>query len=133
MPFYRGPTALTFSGAFIVESGWLFPEKTIRNSCFGTGTDRIYLHPDVTCRIESPETGRGFLIRQQRSSATVIWNPGPMIKAAAMVDMSGEEYREMVCAEAVIACQELVVLRPGERLMCWPQRLSNGLRDNFET
>lgn len=76
-------------------------------------TDRIYLLPDATCRIESPETGRDFLIRQQGSSATVIWNPGP-IQAAAMVDMSGEEYQEMVCVEAVIAPQESVVLRPGD-------------------
>ena len=75
--------------------------------------DRIYLTPDAICRIESPETSRDILIRQQGSSATVIWNPGPR-KAASMADMSGDEYREMVCVEAAIASQAPVVLQPGE-------------------
>jgi D-hexose-6-phosphate mutarotase len=79
----------------------------------GQETDRIYLLPDSICRIESPETGRDILVRSQGSSATVVWNPGP-IKAAAMADMIGEEYREMVCVEAAIAPQEPLVLRPGE-------------------
>ncbi len=76
-------------------------------------TDRIYLSPDATCRIESLETSRDILIRQQGSSATVIWNPGPR-KASAMADMSGEEYREMVCVETAIAPQLPIILQPGE-------------------
>jgi D-hexose-6-phosphate mutarotase len=80
---------------------------------FEQETDRIYLLSDAACRVESPETGRDILIRQQGSTATVVWNHGP-IKAAAMADMSGEEYREMVCVEAAIAPQAPVVLRPGE-------------------
>ena len=76
-------------------------------------TDRIYLSPDATCWIESLETSRDILIRQQGSTATVVWNPGP-IKAAAMADMSGDEYREMVCVEGAIAPQAPVVLQPGE-------------------
>lgn len=75
-------------------------------------TDRIYLLPDAVCRIESPESGRNILIRQQGSTATVLWNPGP-IKAAAMADMSGEEYREMICVESAIAPQFPVILQPG--------------------
>ncbi len=76
-------------------------------------TDRIYLLPDAACRIESPETGRDFLIRQQGSTATVVWNPGP-VRAAAMADMTGEEYRQMVCVETAIAPQAPILLHPGK-------------------
>lgn len=75
-------------------------------------TDRIYLLPDAVCRLESPETRRTILIRQQGSSATVVWNPGP-VKVAAMADMSGEEYRKMICVESVIAPQLPIILPPG--------------------
>lgn len=79
---------------------------------FREETDRIYLLPDAVCRIESPESGRNILIRQPGSTATVVWNPGP-IKAAAMADMSGEEYRQMICVESAIAPQFPVILQPG--------------------
>ena len=94
-------------------------------------TDRIYLTPDAICRIESPEISRDILIRQQGSSATVIWNPGPR-KAAAMADMSGEEYREMVCVEAAIAPQAPVVLQPGE-IHVLATEIVNDLGNDFET
>jgi D-hexose-6-phosphate mutarotase len=76
-------------------------------------TDRIYLLPDAVCRIESPDINQDILVLQQGSSATVIWNPGPC-KAATMADMSGDEYREMVCVEAAIAPQAPFVMQPGE-------------------
>lgn len=79
---------------------------------FEQETDRIYLILDAACRIEILERGRDFQIRQQGSTATVVWNPGP-IKASAMADMIGEEYREMVCVETAIAPQTPVVLQPG--------------------
>jgi glucose-6-phosphate 1-epimerase len=41
-------------------------------------TDGIYLLSDAVCRIESPENCRVLLVSQQGSSATVVWNPGPV-------------------------------------------------------
>jgi glucose-6-phosphate 1-epimerase len=80
---------------------------------FSRETDRIYLLPDGACRIESPETGQDILIRQQGSTATVVWNPGPE-KAEAMADMTGDEYRQMVCVETAIAPQVPILLHPGK-------------------
>lgn len=79
---------------------------------FEQETDRIYLILDAACRVESPESGRDFQIRQQGSTATVVWNPGP-VKVSDMADMIAEEYREMVCVETAIAPQAPVVLQPG--------------------
>jgi D-hexose-6-phosphate mutarotase len=79
---------------------------------FNGETDRIYLIPDGACRLESPEAGRDIVLRQQGSTATVVWNPGP-VKANAMADMLGEEYRQMLCVESAIAPQAPVVLAPG--------------------
>jgi len=81
---------------------------------FEQETDRLYLIPDAPCRIEIPESGRDILVRQQGSTATVVWNPGP-VKASAMGDMIGEEYREMVCVETAIAPQAAIILQPGAR------------------
>ncbi|MFH2124608.1 MAG: D-hexose-6-phosphate mutarotase [Pseudomonadota bacterium] len=79
---------------------------------FEQETDRIYLVSDAACRIEIPESGRDLLLRQQGSTATVVWNPGS-VKPLAMADMTGEEYREMVCVETAIAPQIPVILQPG--------------------
>lgn len=90
-----------------------FARKTQRGPVrFNQETDRIYLLPDADCRIESPESRCDILLRQQGGTATVVWNPGP-VKAAAMGDMAGEEYRQMVCVESAIAPQVPVVLQPG--------------------
>jgi glucose-6-phosphate 1-epimerase len=79
---------------------------------FNGETDRIYLRSDGACRLESPEAGRDILLCQQGSTATVVWNPGP-VKANAMADMLGEEYRQMLCVESAISPQAPVVLAPG--------------------
>lgn len=81
--------------------------------CIGE-TDRIYLRPDAACRIESPDRGREIMLRQQGSTATVVWNPGPE-KAAIMADMADGEYRRMLCAETAIAPQASLLLAPQER------------------
>ena len=94
-------------------------------------TDRIYLLPDAACRIESSDINQDVFVRQQGSTATVIWNPGPW-KAAAMADMSGDEYREMVCVEAAIAPQAPVVLQPGE-IHVLATEIVHGLGNDFET
>ncbi|MBU1649666.1 MAG: D-hexose-6-phosphate mutarotase [Proteobacteria bacterium] len=79
---------------------------------FEQETDRIYLIADAACRIAIPESGRDCLISQEGSTATVVWNPGP-VKASAMADMIAEEYREMVCVETAIAPQTPLILQPG--------------------
>jgi len=79
---------------------------------FDQETDLIYLLPGTLCRLASPESGRTILIRQQRCTATVVWNPGP-VKAASMADMGDGEYQQMLCVESAFAPQSPVVLAPG--------------------
>ncbi len=100
-------------GTHYLDKTAAFAEKLQTGPVVCNGeTDRIYLLPNGACRLESPEAGRDILIRQQGSTATVVWNPGP-VKASAMADMLGEEYRQMLCVESAIAPQAPVLLAPG--------------------
>lgn len=74
--------------------------------------DRIYLDHCGVCEIRDPQFARTITIRSRGSRSTVVWNPGAD-KAAAMTDMSGDGYRQMLCVESGNAADNRIELNPG--------------------
>jgi len=77
-------------------------------------TDRIYLNTSADCLIEDRGWKRCIRIAKQGSQTTVVWNPWQE-KATAMVDFGDDEYRGMVCVEAVNTADDVITLAPGEK------------------
>lgn len=75
-------------------------------------TDRVYTSTGEVV-VHDPTLGRDLVITKSGSANTVVWSPW-VDKAAAMPDFGDEEWREMLCVEAVNAVADPVTLRPGE-------------------
>ena len=75
-------------------------------------TDRVYESTGEVV-VNDPSLGRDLVIAKSGSANTVVWNPW-VDKAAAMADFGDDEWREMVCVEAVNGLGNPVTLRPGE-------------------
>lgn len=78
---------------------------------FGGEVDRVYRDTPAALRLQ----GGGMPERrvlQQGFTDTVVWNPGPA-KAARLGDMPPEDWVRMVCIEAAVVAQP-VLLGPGK-------------------
>lgn len=63
--------------------------------------------------LSDPKAGRRTLIMKMGSQTTTVWNPW-IGRAAKFVDFGNEEYREMICVEAVNAPADDMILQPAE-------------------
>lgn len=77
----------------------------------GDETDRIYFGASQPLVLEEPH--RGLVIESQQFPDVVVWNPWEA-KCAAMADMPALGFRRMLCVEAAVI-GEPVVLQPGEQ------------------
>jgi glucose-6-phosphate 1-epimerase len=91
-------------GEFAQEAAWSFD-----GAC-----DRIYLRSGSRQRIDDPVLGRSIAIESERSSSTVVWNPGAE-GIAALGDVPLADWYQYVCVEAAnCAPLDRVTLGPGE-------------------
>lgn len=74
--------------------------------------DRAYRDSPETTVVESMLDKRRYLITKEGFSDTVVWNPWDL-GAKAIVDMTPEEYRAMICVESGNILTP-VVLEPGD-------------------
>jgi glucose-6-phosphate 1-epimerase len=74
--------------------------------------DRAYRDSPETTVLESVPDKRRYLITKEGFSDTVVWNPWD-VGAKAIVDMTPEEYRAMICVESGNILTP-VVLEPGD-------------------
>lgn len=72
--------------------------------------DRIYFHAAQALTLR--DATHALSIHNQQFEDVVVWNPGPD-KCAALADMPGEGWREMLCVEAAHVGHP-VTLAPGE-------------------
>ncbi|MBN1981163.1 MAG: D-hexose-6-phosphate mutarotase [Chitinivibrionales bacterium] len=77
----------------------------------GTETDMDFCGVDGGCTITDPVLRRILVVNKTNSKATVVWNPWKE-KAHSMKDMDDEEYKSMICIEAVNAFTDVVVVAP---------------------
>jgi D-hexose-6-phosphate mutarotase len=77
-------------------------------------TDRIYLDTTADCFIVDPGWQRQVRVAKQGSRTTVVWNPW-VDRAGQLADFGDEEYRQMVCVEAVNTANDIITLSPGSR------------------
>ena len=76
--------------------------------------DKVYLNNSNDCFIEDEKFNRVITVKKSNSNSTVIWTPGEN-KAKKMGDMgTQDEWRRMVCVEAVNALENNVVIYPGK-------------------
>lgn len=75
-------------------------------------TDRFYRDTAATVVIDDPSLGRKIRVAKANSLSTVVWNPWKE-KAAKLADFGDEEYRTMLCVEAVNAGDDEILLPPG--------------------
>ncbi|MBN2804385.1 MAG: D-hexose-6-phosphate mutarotase [Deltaproteobacteria bacterium] len=75
--------------------------------------DRVYMKTSSTCKIIDSGFNRAIDIAKEGSETTVVWNPWKKI-AASMKDMADDEYRNMVCIEAVNTFDDKRTVMPGE-------------------
>jgi glucose-6-phosphate 1-epimerase len=91
-------------GEFAQEAAWSFD-----GAC-----DRIYLRSGSRHRIDDPVLERSIAIESERSSSTVVWNPGAE-GIAALGDVPVADWYQYVCVEAAnCAPLDRVTLGPGE-------------------
>jgi glucose-6-phosphate 1-epimerase len=91
-------------GEFTQDAPWAFED-----AC-----DRIYLRSGSTQRIDDPVLGRSIVIETERSSTTVVWNPGAR-DVAALGDVPHADWYQFLCVEAGnCAPLDRVTLGPGE-------------------
>lgn len=74
--------------------------------------DRIYYPHEGSVTVYDPALGRRLHIERRGSHSFVVWNPDRA--AAAMADVGAGNETTFLCAEAAVAPQEKIVLRPGE-------------------
>lgn len=77
-------------------------------------TDRIYLDTTADCLIVDNGWQRQIRVAKQGSRTTVVWNPWA-VRARQLSDFGDEEYRHMVCVEAVNTADDVIILPPGGR------------------
>jgi glucose-6-phosphate 1-epimerase len=91
-------------GEFGQDTPWVFED-----AC-----DRIYLHSGPRHRIDDPVLGRVIVVDTERSSSTVVWNPGAR-DIAALGDVPHADWYQYLCVEAAnCAPLDRVTLGPGE-------------------
>lgn len=75
--------------------------------------NRRYLNTAADCIIDDPLMKRHIKVTKENSNTTVVWNP--WIETSKTIgDMNDDDYKTMVCVEAVNAFNEVVTVRPGE-------------------
>jgi len=79
---------------------------------FNSEVDRNYRNTTADCTIIDTGKKRKIIISKKGSATTVVWNPW-IEKSFAMADFGDEEYREMLCVEAVNAFNDTITIKPG--------------------
>jgi glucose-6-phosphate 1-epimerase len=74
-------------------------------------TDSAYINTQNSLRLLDPVLNRHIHIAKQNSRTTVIWNPWAE-EARASPDLGGDEWQQMVCAEAGNILEDAVELTP---------------------
>jgi D-hexose-6-phosphate mutarotase len=74
--------------------------------------NRRYIGHSAECIIEDTGYNRKIRIAKKGSNVTVVWNPWEGAKDFA--DMQADDYRTMVCVEAVNAYNDIAILAPGQ-------------------
>jgi glucose-6-phosphate 1-epimerase len=105
----RGLQGTGFQGE---ESGWQTRPDTQPEITFPGEIDRVYVDAPGSVSVHDDDLHRVLQVTKEGFSDVVVWNPGPRL-AAGLADL-GDEYRGMVCVEAVQAAHP-VVLEPGAR------------------
>lgn len=78
--------------------------------------NRRYLNTAADCVVSDPILKRKIKIEKHNSNTTVIWNPW-IETAKSMADMGDEDFKTMVCVEAVNAFNNTIVLAPGKTFL----------------
>jgi glucose-6-phosphate 1-epimerase len=94
------------------ESGWQTRPDTQPDITFPGEVDRVYVDAPASVSVHDDDLQRVLRVTKAGFGDIVVWNPGPRL-AAGLPDL-GDEYRRMVCVEAVQA-DHPVVLEPGAR------------------
>jgi glucose-6-phosphate 1-epimerase len=74
-------------------------------------TDRPYLNTTSPVVVDDPVLNRRITVTKANSNTTVVWNPWAN---AALVDMSENGWRDMVCVESANAADNALQLKPRE-------------------
>jgi D-hexose-6-phosphate mutarotase len=75
--------------------------------------DRVYMNTGSDCIITDPGFKRRIIISKSGSETTVVWNPWAD-NAAGMKDMADDEYKKMLCIEAVNTFDDAREILPGQ-------------------
>jgi glucose-6-phosphate 1-epimerase len=88
-------------------------KKTSRDPLVFTGeTDSVFLGTKSAVTIDDDVLKRAVRIDKTGSNCTVVWNPW-LIKATAMADVGGDDWRSFVCVEAANARPHAVTIPAG--------------------
>ena len=74
-------------------------------------TDRVYLDAPQRVAIIDASLKRRIEIEHNGADNFVVWNPWD--KAAALNDMSAEDYEQFICVETANALANSVIIAPG--------------------
>jgi glucose-6-phosphate 1-epimerase len=77
-------------------------------------TDSAYMNTQHAIELVDPELRRRILIAKENSLTTVVWNPWRE-GAQALSDLGGDEWQQMICAEASNILGFAVHLAPGQQ------------------
>ncbi len=83
------------------------------NIHFNSEFDNIYLNTIFDCLIHDPGFKRKIRVSKSGSRTTVVWNPW-IAKSAKMPDFGNDEYKEMLCVEAVNTLNDTINIAPGK-------------------
>jgi len=83
------------------------------NIHFNSEFDNIYLNTTSDCLIHDPGFKRKIRVSKSGSRTTVVWNPW-IAKSAKMPDFGDDEYKRMLCVEAVNTSNDTINIAPGK-------------------
>src|SRR5215471_3601387 len=72
-------------------------------------TDQVHLNTSAACVVSDPMWNRRITVEKSGSETTVIWNPW-IDKAKSILDMSPDEWQEMICVETANAADNAIRL-----------------------
>jgi len=75
-------------------------------------TDQVHLNTNAACVVSDPMWNRRITVEKSGSETTVIWNPW-IDKAKSILDMSPDEWQEMICVETANAADNAIRLAAG--------------------
>ena len=75
-------------------------------------TDQVHVHSTGACVVRDPVWNRQIIIDKSGSNSTGVWNPWAE-KAAGMVDMTPDGWKEMICVETSNAADDAIHLPAG--------------------